>query len=60
MASRRNGFSKDLRRYREFLIGGYRNGAAGSKQWLNGWFGDNPDAVESNPWGKSLLPGPRC
>ena len=40
-------YSKDLRRYREFLIGGYRNGAAGSKQWLNGWFADNRTAVES-------------
>src|ERR1700733_2265408 len=41
------GYSKDLRRYREFLIGGYRNGAAGSKQWLNGWFADNRTALEA-------------
>jgi transposase len=40
-------YSKDLRRYREFLIGGYRNGAAGSKQWLHSWFADNRTAVES-------------
>ena len=36
-----------MRRYREFLIGGYRNGAAGSNQWLNGWFADSRTAVES-------------
>jgi transposase len=41
------GYSKDLRRYREFLISGYRNGAAGSKRWLDGWFADNRTAVES-------------
>ena len=41
------GFSKHLRRYREFLIGGYRNGAAGANQWLNGWFADSRTAVES-------------
>ena len=47
-------FSKDLRRYREFLIGGYRNGAAGSKQWLNGWFGDNREAVEKFLGGRAV------
>jgi transposase len=47
------GYSKDLRRYREFLIGGYRNGAAGSKQWLNGWFADARAAVESNLGGRA-------
>ena len=46
-------FSKDLRRYREFLIGGYRNGAAGSTQWLNGWFADNRTAVESSLGGRA-------
>ena len=47
------GYSKDLRRYREFLIGGYRNGAAGSKQWLNGWFADSRHAVESGLGGRA-------
>ena len=47
------GYSKDLRRYREFLIGGYRNGAAGSKQWLNGWFADSRHRRRELPWGKS-------
>ncbi len=46
-------YSKDLRRYREFLIGGYRNGAAGSKQWLNGWFADNRTGLESGLGGRS-------
>ena len=58
------GYSKDLRRYREFLIAGYRNGAAGSKQWLNGWFADNRTAVESFLGGRAaagpaLLDDPR-
>jgi hypothetical protein len=48
------GYSKDLRRYREFLIGGYRNGAAGAKQWLNAWFADNRQAVESFLGGREL------
>ena len=47
------GYSKDLRRYREFLIGGYRNGAAGSKQWLNGWFADTRTAVENGLGGRA-------
>jgi transposase len=47
-------FSKDLRRYREFLIGGYRNGAAGAKQWLNAWFADNRHAVESFLGGRAV------
>ena len=46
------GYSKDLRRYREFLIGGYRNGAAGAKQWLNSWFADNRIALENNLGGR--------
>jgi len=46
-------FSKDLRRYREFLIGGYRNGAAGSNQWLNGWFAGARTAVESGLGGRT-------
>ncbi|MGO9686052.1 MAG: hypothetical protein ACLPTZ_26360, partial [Beijerinckiaceae bacterium] len=48
------GYSKDLRRYREFLIGGYRNGAAGAKQWLNAWFADNRQAVESFLGGRAV------
>ena len=53
------GFSKHLRRYREFLIGGYRNGAAGANQWLNGWFADSRTAVES--WlGDDPPPGRLC
>src|SRR5262249_23616474 len=53
-------YSKDLRRYREFLIAGYRNGAAGSKRWLDGWFADKRAAVESflggrPPAGPALL-----
>jgi transposase len=48
-------FSKDLRRYREFLIGGYRNGAAGSKQWLNSWFADNRSAVENGVGGRAAI-----
>ena len=51
------GYSKDLRRYREFLIGGYRNGAAGAKQWLNAWFADNREAVESFLGGR-VVAGP--
>jgi transposase len=47
------GYSKDLRRYREFLIGGYRNGASGSKQWLNRWFADNRTAVETGLGGRA-------
>jgi transposase len=46
------GFSRHLRRYREFLIAGYRNGAAGSKQWLNGWFADSRTALESGLGGR--------
>ena len=54
------GFSKDLRRYREFLIAGYRNGAANPKRWLNAWFSDTRGAVESflggrAPAGPALL-----
>ena len=45
-------YSKDLRRYRGFLIGGYRNAAAGSKQWLNGWFTDTRTGLESGLGGK--------
>ena len=51
------GYSKDLRRYREFLIGGYRNGAPGAKQWLNDWFADNRTAVE-NGLGGRVATGP--
>ena len=51
------GYSKDLRRYREFLIGGYRNGAAGAKQWLNACFADNRQAVESFLGGR-VVAGP--
>ena len=47
------GFRKHLRRYREFLIGGYRNAAAGSSQWLNGWFADSRAAVESGLGGRA-------
>ena len=47
------GFSKHLRRYREFLVGGYRNGAAGSKQGLDGWFADSRRAVESGLGGRA-------
>ena len=47
------GFSKHLRRYREFLVGGYRNGAAGSKQGLDGWFADSRTAVESGLGGRA-------
>ena len=46
------GFSKDLRRYREFLIGGYRNGSPGSNQWLDRWFADRRAAVESELGGR--------
>ena len=45
-------FSKDLRRYREFLIAGYRKGAAGAKQWLNSWFADTRTAVEGGLGGR--------
>jgi transposase len=51
------GYSKDLRRYREFLIGGYRNGAAGANQWLNGWFADKRAALE-NALGGRAATGP--
>jgi transposase len=47
-----NDFSKHLRRYREYLIGGYRNGGAGSKQGLDGWFVDSRTAVESGLGGR--------
>ena len=45
-------FSKHLRRYREFLIGRYRNGATQSKPWLNGWFADSRKALESGLGGR--------
>jgi len=48
------GYSKDLRRYRDFLIGGYRKGTAGSKQWLAGWFADSRTAVESFLGGRAV------
>jgi len=40
-------YSTDFRKYREFLISGYRNGAAGSKRWLSAWFADARTAIES-------------
>jgi transposase len=46
-------YTKDLRRYREFLIADYRNGAAGSNRWLNGWFGDKRKALESGLGGRT-------
>jgi transposase len=46
-------FTKDLRRYREFLIGGYRNGSPGSNQWLDRWFADSRAAVESDLGGRA-------
>ena len=45
-------FSKDLRRYREFLIAGYRKAAAGANQWLNGWFTASRTALESGLGGR--------
>ena len=45
--------AKELRRYREGLIGGYRNGAPGAKQWLNAWFADNRTALEAFVGGRS-------
>jgi len=45
-------YSKDLRRYREFLVAGYRNGAANAKRWLNAWFADNRTALESGLGGR--------
>jgi transposase len=45
-------FSKDLRRYREFLIAGYRKAAAGANQWLSGWFTANRTALESGLGGR--------
>jgi transposase len=46
-------YTKDLRRYCEFLIAAYRNGAAGSNRWLNGWFADKRAALESGVGGRS-------
>jgi transposase len=45
-------FSKDLRRYREFLIAGYRKAAAGANQWLSGWFTASRTALESGLGGR--------